>query len=173
MSNTFADFRVSFHIFNEAPFCDYFNFCQDKNNWCGYNYSFSWWCNWRFLTWYFWPFRVWLKSSTSMRMITKRLVPFQVWMSYVIGQTMFNLLFHYIRQSVILRSLLFYFSWIFIAYLKFSSYMIFPYVSLRLKYSAGILPEISGTVSLVFWLNKHFFLKIFSECPRLTDHPSQ
>ena len=25
-------------------------FCQDKNNWCGYYYSFSCWCNWRSLS---------------------------------------------------------------------------------------------------------------------------
>lgn len=151
--NTFTDLLVRSIFSCKLLFVtsDYSNFCQDKNNWCGYNYSFSCWCNWRSLTWYFWPFRVWLKSSCNISMFIRSLNPFQVWMIYVIGQTMFSLLFQYIRQSVILRSLLVLFCWIFIAYLLFSSYIIHLNVSLRILnicFCAGNLSEISGTVSL-------------------------
>lgn len=35
----------------QVSFRDYFNFCQGKNNWCGYYYSFACWCHRRSLTW--------------------------------------------------------------------------------------------------------------------------
>lgn len=103
---TCIDYFVSFYIVMLVSFCDYFNFCQDKNNWCGYYYSFSCWCNWRSLTWLLCIFLCMVDIIKCTSMLIRGLLFFQGWTIYVIGQTTSSLLYPYIQQHVILRSLL-------------------------------------------------------------------